>query len=988
MVPTLRRSPAFPAPLVQTLPKPSSVLSCLLLLLGTALMAVSIPSALRAQEKPPITVDDYGPWKRITSVALSADGNWMGFVYDRLEGEDTLYVKALNRERTHAVPRGSDVAFSPDSRWVAYLVSPPEENGEGRPGGPGREAGGENGSPPETLVLRNLASGDTTTFADVASMTFPANTEILLVRKEGPGEDVDHEGADLIVHHLREGTSLNLGNVSEFEVNESGSHLAYLVDAQDEAGNGAYLLELATGAMRPLDTDALTYDQLSWNEEGTALAFLRGDVPEDKEERANDLLVLTDLTRPGSLLRFQPGQDEEFPEGFVLSQRGGVRWSDDSRRLFVGIKEQMDEREETEDRANVNVWHWDDEEVQSVQRVRARRNRNETWDAVLNMDGDDLTFVRLADEDLESVSQAGTSTWGIGRDPTPYEDEVTWGGSRADYYRVDLDTGERTLMAEGVGRQMGASPEGTWWLLLRDEEVMAWNLNTGQEVNLTRTSGVDFIDREDDHPYELPIHGMAGWTEDDESVVLYDALDVWEVPLDGGEATNLTAGMGESEQIRFRVTRVEDWAGGGGYRGWYGGGGGDEPLDLDEPFMLSAFGEWTKKDGYWEVEKGQEPEPLIWMDKALGRPIKADSTETIVFTQETFVEFPDYWVSDKEFTDPRKVTDANPQQEEFAWSPGKVLIDYVDDRGNRLQGTLGLPAGYEEGETYPMLVYFYEKMSDRHHSYQGPTYDDRPHMATYASNGYLVLQPDIVYTIGEPGSSALDDLTAAVTKVMELGYADPDRIGLQGHSWGGYQSSFVVTQTDLFAAVVTGAPPTNLVSFYNTLYRSTGTVQQGITEVGQVRMGTTPFESFDLFVSQSPVHHAQDITTPFMILHGTEDGAVDWMQGLEYYNMARRVGKEVIFLSYPGEGHHLSRKNNRIDFQIRMMQFFDHYLKDAPAAKWMVEGVPFLEKEYADVREMVDGTLWGKEGEEEETAEPDDPGGKEGKGEADGRVHL
>jgi dipeptidyl aminopeptidase/acylaminoacyl peptidase len=274
-----------------------------------------------------------------------------------------------------------------------------------------------------------------------------------------------------------------------------------------------------------------------------------------------------------------------------------------------------------------------------------------------------------------------------------------------------------------------------------------------------------------------------------------------------------------------------------------------------------------------------------------------------------------------------------------------------------------------------MLVYFYETMSQRHHSYQGPGYDDRPHMATYASNGYLVLQPDIVYTIGKPGTSALDDLTAAVEKVIELGYADPDRIGLQGHSWSGYQSSFVVTQTDMFAAVVTGAPPTNLISFYNTLYRSSGNIQQGITEVGQVRMGTTPFEDFDLFVSQSPIHHAHKITTPFMILHGTEDGSVDYGQGLEYYAMARRLGKEVILMSYPDEGHHLSTKENRIDFQIRMMQYFDHYLKGAQKAKWMVEGVPFLEREYANPREMMDGSMWGKPKEDKEEGE-----GRDGRG--------
>jgi dipeptidyl aminopeptidase/acylaminoacyl peptidase len=244
-----------------------------------------------------------------------------------------------------------------------------------------------------------------------------------------------------------------------------------------------------------------------------------------------------------------------------------------------------------------------------------------------------------------------------------------------------------------------------------------------------------------------------------------------------------------------------------------------------------------------------------------------------------------------------------------------------------------------------MVVYFYELMSDRHHEFSMPVYDDRPHMSTYASDGYLVLMPDVVYVEGKPGSSALDCVGSAVKKVIELGYADPARIGLQGHSWGGYQSSFIVTQTDMFAAVVTGAPPTNLVSFYNTLYKSTGTVQHGIMERGQVRMGATPWSAHELYESQSPVHQAEKITKPFLILHGTEDGAVDWMQGLEFYNTARRLGKNVILLSYPGEPHHLAKKENQKDFQIRMKQYFDHYLKGAPAPRWMTEGVPHLKKQ-------------------------------------------
>jgi dipeptidyl aminopeptidase/acylaminoacyl peptidase len=315
----------------------------------------------------------------------------------------------------------------------------------------------------------------------------------------------------------------------------------------------------------------------------------------------------------------------------------------------------------------------------------------------------------------------------------------------------------------------------------------------------------------------------------------------------------------------------------------------------------------------------------------------------VIFTQQTFEEFPDYWMSNLDFDNPRKFTDANPQLSDYAWGR-RVLVEYTNQRGRRLHATLALPAGYQEGQQYPMIVYIYSLMSHRHHQFSMPVYDDRPHMSTYSSNGYLVLMPDIVYDAGHPGTSALDDVTSAVQRVIDLGYADPAAIGLQGHSWGGYESSFILTQTDMFAAVVTGAPLTNLMSMNNILYKRTGNLNGPILEWSQGRMGVSPWENFDQWVRESPIHHAENISTPFMILHGIEDGAVDWNQGLELYAAARRLGKEVILLSYPGEPHHLEVEANQKDFQIRMMQFFDHHLKGAPAPEWMVEGVPYLEK--------------------------------------------
>ncbi|MEL7121577.1 MAG: prolyl oligopeptidase family serine peptidase, partial [Bacteroidota bacterium] len=451
-------------------------------------------------------------------------------------------------------------------------------------------------------------------------------------------------------------------------------------------------------------------------------------------------------------------------------------------------------------------------------------------------------------------------------------------------------------------------------------------------TNISDAAGIQFMNLEHPYPHEKPPFGLAGWTKDGRSIILNHKYDLWSLKLDGSAAENITRGMGDKEEVRFRYVYLD-------YE--------DPFIDTDKPLLLKAYGEWTKKEGFYQLMVGKKPKQLIFDDYAFVNIRKARDTDQVVFTKQSFVEFPDYHVSDLSLQESVQLTHANPQQAQYKWG-SKVLIDYTNSKGERLQGTLTLPPDYEAGKKYPMVVYFYEKMSDRHHRYYMPSYDDRPHGSTYASNGYLFFQPDNVYEEGRPGTSSLDCITSATQKVIDLGYADPERIGLQGHSWGGYQSSFILTQTDLFKCVVTGAPPTDLESFYNNIYGNSGTNHTGIMEIGQVRMGrgVTPWTHRKIYQRENPMFHAPNIKVPFMILHGTADGAVDWTQGLEFYNAARRLGKEVIFLSYPGEPHHLRREANQKDFQTRMKQYFDHYLMDKEAPEWMKKGIPHLEKLY------------------------------------------
>ena len=950
-------------------PIPAAVLSVVVALavVAAAPARAQAPAGARVVAAAPsssdlkiLNVEDYGRWKRVTSADLSPDGTWMTYAYAPNTGDDTLFVKQLDTGKLYSIPVGSAPAFSDDSRWVGYYVSPPERAGRGGRGGRGTapptpEGRGGRGAAPgaeRRFELLNLATGDKWSAPNALAFKFAKGSKFLAVHLNRESRaDTTHHGSDLLIRDLSSGATRNIGNVGQYDFDAAGNLLAYTVDAADHLGNGIYLVDLANGFTRPLDAMAEEFDGLAWSDTGADLAVLRGTKLKGMKQNDNVLLAWTGLSaQGGNETTYDPSKASDFPKGFVLSQFAAPRWSDDGSRVFVGIKQQEEELPKSEEpQANVDVWHWKDAEVQSVQMVRLQQELRSTFASAVLVPSD--RFVQLTDSAMSTVQMVQDGSWGVGRNDTTYRGEVAWGGSHADYYRVNTATGTRSLIADKLWRTMGTSPDSKWFLYLQNKHIYAYNAESGKSMEVD--GGMNFVDTDDNHAYERPIWGLAGWSSDGKSVLVYDKYDVWRLPLDGsGKPVNLTEGVGKAQQIQFRVVRLDlpNSGGRGGRGGGRGGLGGgprteDHGIDLSKPITLSAYGEWTKKSGYWTLEPGQAPRPLIYEDKMIGQASKAEAANRVIFTEQTFREFPDYWASNTSFQAPVRETDADPFIGEYAWG-SRVLVDFTNSRGQHLQATLTLPAGYQPGKKYPMLVYFYEILSNTHHQFSMPTFDDRPQMSTYASNGYLVLEPDVVYQIGAPGSSALDCVTSAVKKVIAMGYADPAHIGLQGHSWGGYQSSYILTQSNLFAAVVTGAPPTDLISFYDELYPGTGTVQQGITEVGQVRMGgdVTPWNHTALYEEQSPLFNVPKITTPFMILQGTADNAVDWDQGLEFYNAARRNGKKVIFLSYPGEPHHLAKKPNQIDFQIRMKQFFDHYLKGTPEPDWMKHGVPQVDK--------------------------------------------
>ncbi|MEO7104339.1 MAG: prolyl oligopeptidase family serine peptidase [Gemmatimonadaceae bacterium] len=947
---------------------------------GRASGAEPVAHKVAPDGKKVLTLADYGPWKRITASAISDNGGWMTYTFAPNDGDDTLFVKSLDREQLYTVPVGTAAAgrgargagpgagpgagagaggapqFSDNSQWIGYFVNPPAAaKGRGRSARPastpragngdasskGDSAAGHDTNTTRHLELLNLVTGDKYDVPNASGFKFASGSQWLAIKMNATPGDTAHHGTDLLLRRLATGATQNVGNVNQYDFNTAGNLLAYTVDAADKLGDGAYIINLTSGESRALDTRPMEYAGLAWRDSSSSLAVLRGDKPKGKEQRDNVMLAWSDAGTAAPAVEFDPSQDAAFPHGFVLSEYATPTWSKDGSRLFVGIKEQDDSiPKSTESQANLDIWHWKDVDVQSQQMIQINQLRHATFDGAFNLAS--KKFVQLADSNMKTTTSTADGRWAIGQDPTPYEYDYTNGQPHSDYYRINTATGERTLIAKNVLNTMGTSPDSKWFLYLSAGHVMAYDLVTGKTVNVDAATGQSFVNTDNDQAGEKPIWGVGGWSKDGKYVLLYDKYDLWALPLDGGKGRNLTGGAGAAQQVQFRIARFSADT----RRGFGSRGGPAESVDLSKSQPLTAYGEWTKKSGYWQMPAdGGKPTPLIWDDKMIGDAAKAKHADRVIFTEQTFTDFPDYWTSDAKFAAPRKLTDANPQIAEYAWGR-RVLIDYTNSAGRKLQGTLTLPADYQPGKKYPMLVYIYEILSNTHHQFSMPVYDDRPHMSEYASDGYLMFEPDIVYETGRPGSSALDCVTAAVNKVIALGYADPAHIGLQGHSWGGYESSFILTQTSMFAAIVTGAPLTDLISMYGELYKQSGQPNGAILETSQGRMGVnvTPWNATALYESQSPVFNVTKITTPFMILQGTADGAVDWDQGLEFYNAARRNGKKVIWLSYPDEPHHLAKTPNQKDFQIRMKQFFDHYLKGAPAPDWMKNGLAQVHK--------------------------------------------
>jgi hypothetical protein len=973
--------------------------------LSIALAAwIVVPIAAQAQKKV-LSQADWDKWKSISSPVLSNDGKWAAYTLIPQVGDGELVIHSTSGATEYHVPRGyigranntpgglrgqagggpeeggpagptaTPAQITADSRYVIVMTQ--AARAEVERAGRGRGAAA---TTRQTLAIVSLADGKVTTIPGVRSFRLARDNSTWVAYVPEPDSAAGDStrgaapaagaggrggrggrgggggaatggrrqfGSPLVLRNLATGAEERLTDVNGYAFDDSAKVLGYTVVSRDSTKDGAFLRSMSSGQTTTLLTGHGDYKSLAFDRTGAQLLFLanrdefgRGDKPRFTVYHAS--------TKGGSA---QPViSPASIPPGMRLADNGGVAFNRSATAITFSVAPPAIDSVPSDSlvgKAVFDLWHYKDPTLQPAQKLSANRDRNPTFQAIYYVATKKI--VQLADDSIPNVALSDDSKTGVANSRERYQIESMWGDGATDVYLVDATTGTKKLVKDHIEGNGQLSPDAKFVMFFDKEHWYSYNVATGKIADIGATAkGVHFEQEIHDTPNAAPAWGVAGWTKGDRSVLLYDRYDIWDVdPMGVRPAVVVTDSAGRRSNVQFRV----QVGGGGGGRGGRGGGGGGfgggedrGVIDPAEPLNLRAVNLETMASGFYRDQLGvkKEPEKIVMSDISYGTPVKAANADVYMVTKSTFVDFPNLWVGPS-LTNLTKISDANPQQKDYNW--GSVeLVRWTSSDGFPLKGLLYKPENFDPNKKYPMIAYFYEQLSQGLHSYVAPTGRNVINPTHYVSNGYLVFEPDIHYENGHPGPSAMKSIVPGVQSLLARGYVDPKGLGLQGQSWGGYQTAYLITQSHLFSAAMAGAPVANMTSAYGGIRWGSGLARAFQYEATQSRIGKSIWEGQQLYIENSPLFWLDNVTTPLFIMSNDMDDAVPWYQGIELFVGMRRLGKEVYMISYNNDVHNPASRANQKDVAMRMQQFFDNKLKGAPAPDWMVHGIPFVNK--------------------------------------------
>jgi dipeptidyl aminopeptidase/acylaminoacyl peptidase len=908
------------------------------------LLAILIP-ALTYSQKPAIDQAVIDQWKTIQNPQISNDGNWATYQLKPNDGDPSLVVNNLNQRKEQIFPRSKSAKISADNRYIAFITTPHRDslNALKRSGVKKDEL------PEDTLGILNLATGDLYQTPDVKNHLLSQKWEGWMAYQLNPApkdtaiadsikikKESKTNGSKLIIRNLRTAQEDTIGYVDAYKAAEEGPRFILSSTGDDSTFQaGVYLYDCPAATLTPLLQGEGKYQQITLNEAGTRAAFLA----------FRDTLIPDAV--PYGLYYWQDGMKEArliadstlalLPDQWLLSEHFNLSFSEDFSKLSFGIAPPPIIKDTTllkEDIVNVEVWTYTDARLYTHEEARLEEEKKKAYTCIYHIDEDRI--VQLGSPAIPKVvlGDEGNAKYALGYDDTPYLQLVSWEGFPycRDIYLIDTENGKAELIKKKVCGNPNISPKGKYlyWYSSPDSSWFAYSIPQKKLQALATKLDVAFYDELNDRPMHPSPYGIAGWTTDDDFIMIYDRYDIWLVdPLNNLAHNNLTKGRAQKTTYRYIKLDPEQ-----------------RSIEEVEPMLLHTFDEGDKSAGYvwFNIHTGIKEQVQEGAYSYTKRVIKAKDANKYLFTRESFIQFPDLLFSSDNLSTYKQISIANPQQEQYRWGTAEPY-SWVGADGQLMEGILIKPEGFDPQQKYPAITYFYERYADRLHSHWTPRYPRSIiNFPYYASRGYVIFIPDIHYRVGYPGESALDAVTTGVTSLLEKGFVDKERLGVQGHSWGGYQVAYLITQTNLFKCAESGAPVVNMTSAYGGIRWKSGLSRMFQYEHTQSRIGGTLWDKPLRYIENSPLFFADKIETPVLILHNDDDGAVPWYQGIEFFVALRRLGKASWLLNYNDEPHGVMEEQNRRDFQQRMQQFFDYYLLDAPKPAWMDKGVPPVKK--------------------------------------------
>jgi dipeptidyl aminopeptidase/acylaminoacyl peptidase len=889
------------------------------------------------QTKIPLDHSVYESWKNLENARISNNGKWVTYEINPQQGDGYLYLVNIKENRIDSVPRGYNPVFSNQSEFLVFRIKP--QYAVVRQAKKDKIKIKKDKIPKDSMGIWLMDESKPVKFPEVKSFKVPQDGTGWFVFQHHEAKDttkfdttltdttiVDQSkekarGSKLVIIHPLSNKTYSCDHVVSYEVSRQGKAFGFVQESSDT---------IPVSTVSFFDTD---------EEKLLSVFNAQGKIPR------------LALDEPGKQMAFLYHQDTSKIVGYDM-----YKWNASEEKtnkiidtLSAGMTAEWGISKHgnlDEEKFHVDIWNWKDTLLQPMQKKRLDNEKKRTYLAVYHIK--EGSMVQLADELVEETRtlHKGNGDVLLGFARKPYEKLMSWEASwYRDVYLINVLTGEKTLVLGRKSSVVDLSPHGKYilWYETGDSSWYAHNIAEDRLISLTPELPVHFYEETFDEPGDPYPYGFAGWSGDDQYVFIYDRYDIWKIELTGKyKPLNLTNGYGRKTQTQFRYRKIDR-------EEYY--------ISLKEPLFLSSYNENTKETGFCSSSPLLQGDPvdLISGPYSYSSPVKSRYEDVLIWSRGNFREYPDIYTSALSFSGYQKISNTNPQSSNYLWGDAR-LVHWISYDNEPLDGILYIPEQIEKDKKYPMLVYFYEKMSQALYSHYIPSPSRSTINFPYCvSNGYIVFIPDIHYKNGYPGQSAYNCVVSGTMAMADrFDFIDRDHMAIQGQSWGGYQVAYLVTRINPYAAAMAGAPVSNMTSAYGGIRWGSGMSRMWQYEEAQSRIGGTLWEKTGLYMENSPLFHVPEIETPLLMMHNDNDGAVPWYQGIELFVALRRLNKPAWMLVYNNEEHNLTKWPNRVDLSIRMMQFFDHYLKGAPAPEWMYQGIPAIEKGINDGYQLVE----------------------------------